>query len=90
MEPVRLQPPWGAGLGVIYQTEMFAAADNAVTLPAFTRVDAGVFYSPNAALRMQLNVENLLDEDYYPNAHNNNNITPGSPLAVRAGVTVRF
>jgi catecholate siderophore receptor len=83
-------PAWGVGLGVIYQTEMFAAADNAVTLPEFTRVDAGVYYTPTERFSMQLNVENLLDERYYPNAHNNNNITPGSPLAVRFGVTANF
>ena len=81
---------WGVGLGVVHQSEMFAAADNAVTLPDFTRVDAAVFYSINDRVRMQLNVENLLDEEYYPNAHNNNNITPGSPLAVRAGVIANF
>ncbi len=85
-----LAAAWGFGLGVVHQTEMFAAADNAVTLPEFTRVDAAVFYTPNDRLRMQLNVENLLDEQYYPNAHNNNNITPGSPLALRVGVTARF
>jgi len=61
-----------------------------VTLPGFTRVDAGVYYTLNERLRMQVNVENLLDERYYPNAHNNNNITPGSPLAVRVGVTANF
>jgi catecholate siderophore receptor len=83
-------PAWGVGLGVIYQSEMFAAADNFVTLPSFTRVDAGVFWSPSERLRLQLNVENLLDERYYPNAHSNNNITPGAPLAVRAGVTASF
>jgi catecholate siderophore receptor len=83
-------PSWGVGLGVIHQTEMFASADNLVTLPDFTRVDAGVYFTPSERLRMQLNVENLLDESYYPNAHNNNNITPGSPLAVRAGVTASF
>lgn len=81
---------WGVGLGIVYQTEMFAASDNLVTLPEFTRVDAAVFYSLNDRIRMQLNVENLFDEEYYPNAHNNNNITPGSPLAVRAGVTASF
>ncbi|MEX0735759.1 MAG: TonB-dependent siderophore receptor [Steroidobacteraceae bacterium] len=85
-----LTPAWGVGLGVIHQTEMFAAADNAVTLPEFTRVDAAVFFTPNERLRMQLNVENLFDEAYCPNAHNNNNITPGSPLAVRAAVIMRF
>ena len=83
-------PAWGVGLGVIYQTEMFAAVDNLVTLPEFTRVDAGLYYTPNEHLRMQLNVENLLDERYYPNANGNNNITPGSPLAIRAGVTMQF
>jgi catecholate siderophore receptor len=83
-------PAWGVGLGIIYQSDMYAAADNAVTLPSFTRVDAGVYYTLNERLRMQVNVENLLDERYYPNAHNNNNITPGSPLAVRVGVTANF
>ena len=81
---------FGVGLGVIYQTEMFAAADNLVELPGFTRVDAGFYYTPNERLRMQLNVENIFDESYYPNAHNNNNITPGSPPAVRASVTASF
>jgi catecholate siderophore receptor len=83
-------PAWGVGLGIVYQTEMFAGADNLVELPAFTRLDAGVFYTPNERLRMQVNVENLLDERYYPNAHNNNNITPGSPPALRASVTASF
>ena len=83
-------PAWGVGLGVIYQTEMFAAVDNLVTLPEFTRVDTGLYYTPNEHLSMQLNVENLLDERYYPNANSNNNITPGSPLAIRAGVTMQF
>ncbi len=83
-------PAWGVGLGVVYQTEMFAAADNAVTLPDFARVDAAVFFAPSERLRMQLNLENLLDEKYYPNAHNNNNITPGSPLALRVGVIANF
>lgn len=83
-------PAWGVGLGIVYQAEMFAAADNAVTLPEFTRVDAAVFYSPNERFRMQVNLENLFDEKYYPNAHNNNNISPGSPLALRVGVIANF
>jgi catecholate siderophore receptor len=88
-----LTPQWGVGLGVIHQTEMFAAiapAEDLVTLPEFTRVDAAVFYTPNERLRIQANVENLFDEKYYPNAHNSNNISPGSPLAVRVGVTASF
>ena len=41
-------------------------------------------------IRAQVNVENVLDEEYFAYAHNNNNITPGSPLAVRVGVSVAF
>ena len=81
---------WGVGLGVIYRDEIFAAADNLVTLPSFVRFDAALFYRFNDHLRAQLNIENLLEKDYYATAHNNNNITPGSPLAVRLGITARF
>jgi len=35
-------------------------------------------------------VENMLDRKYYSLAHSNNNITPGSPLAVRVGTDIRF
>jgi catecholate siderophore receptor len=37
-----------------------------------------------------LNVENLLDETYYTNADGNNNISPGSPQALRVGLTAEF
>ena len=86
----QLTPAWGVGLGLMYQSDMYTSTDNTVTLPSFTRVDAALFYSLNDRIRAQLNVENLLDEDYLANAHNNNNISPGSPLAVRMGVTVAF
>jgi catecholate siderophore receptor len=59
-------------------------------LSGFTRVDAAVFFKLNAKLRAQINVENLFDANYYSYAHSNNNITPGSPRAVRFGITSRF
>jgi catecholate siderophore receptor len=83
-------PKWSAGLGLIHQTEMYAAADNLVTLPEFTRWDAGVFFTPNQRWRLQVNLQNLLDEEYYANAHNNNNISPGAPFSVRASLIVRL
>ena len=41
-------------------------------------------------IRLQVNVENLLDKEYWANADGNTNITPGSPRAVRVGLTARF
>ena len=81
---------WGVGIGTIYRDEIFAAADNAVTLPSFVRFDAALFYRHDEHLSAQLNVENIFGEDYYATAHNNDNITPGSPVAFRLGLTYKF
>jgi len=77
-------------LGLIYRDEIFTSTDNTVILPRFTRVDAGVFYQFTHQVRLQLNVENLFNADYYANAHSNTNITPGSPRAVQVALTTRF
>jgi catecholate siderophore receptor len=81
---------WGAGLGTIYRDDIFASTDNAVRIPSFVRFDAALFYRFSRNLRAQLNVENVLDRDYYATAHSNTNITPGSPRAFRFAVTTRF
>lgn len=83
-------PQWGLGLGMIYQGDVFAAADNKVVLPSFTRVDAAVYYTVSPQLSLQLNVENLLNEEYYASAHGNNNIMPGSPLAFGLSANLSF
>ena len=86
----RILPRLGAGLGLIHQADMFAAIDNSVRLPAFTRVDAAVFYSLTEKLRMQANLENLFDAHYYASTNGNNNIFPGAKRAIRIGLNVRF
>jgi len=79
-----------AGVGIVERSDMFAAIDNTVVLPGYTRADAALFYSINERTRFQVNMENVLDRKYFTNADNNNNISPGSPRAVRAGLVVRF
>ena len=80
----------GVGAGVVYRSDVFAAIDNTVTVPGYAEVDAAVYYSVTAQWRIQVNVENLLDKKYYINADSNTNLSPGSPRAVRVGVTARF
>ena len=86
---VDLSSQWGIGIGTMYESEEFTSTDNSVTLPGFARFDGALFYAPTQHLRMQVNVENLLDTAYFPSATNNNNITPGAPRHVRLSVTVR-
>lgn len=83
-------PRFGAGLGVTHQTESFTSISNAVTLPEFTRVDAALFFALTDQIEAQLNIENILDEAYWATAHNDNNITPGSPTAARFTLRTRF
>ncbi|MFA6140518.1 MAG: TonB-dependent siderophore receptor [Hyphomicrobium sp.] len=83
-------PDWAAGVGVISRTGMYAQIDNQITLPGYTRVDAALFWDINENLEAQLNVENVLDTEYYATAHDNSNIMPGSPQAYFVTVTSRF
>jgi catecholate siderophore receptor len=83
----------GFGLGITHQSDQFAAIRTLATttrLPSFTRVDAAVFYSVSEAVEVQVNVENLFDETYFSDAHNNFNISPGAPLNARFTVRARF
>jgi catecholate siderophore receptor len=81
---------WGAGVGVVHRTEYFAALDNTVTIPGYTRVDAALFLELNENWSAQLNVENVLDEEYFISAHNNNNISPGAPRSAYLTVKASY
>ena len=83
-------PRIGAAFGVIYRGSMFASADNTIRIPDFTRVDAALFAQFTKSFRGQLNIENLFDTNYFASVHNNNNITPGSPIAIRATLIANF
>ena len=76
------------GLGVTYQDSFFIQEDNSVEVPSYTRVDGAVYYRLSDTMRLQLNVENLLDEDYFPDAHSNTNITTGRPLSARLTLAI--
>lgn len=86
----RLHRRWAAGLGFVRRSDMFAAIDNAVVLPGYARADAAIFFDVTERWRLQANAENLFGTRYYINADGNNNIAPGSPRAVRIGLTARF
>ena len=77
----------GLGLGVVRQASMFTSIDNTVTLPAFTRVDGALFLTATPHVRLQLNMENLLNRRYYATSHGNNNILPGAPRSLKLSVT---
>ena len=78
------------GLGATYQDSFFVLEDNSVDVPSFFRIDAAAFYAVSDSLKLQLNVENLFDEDYFPDAHSNTNITTGRPVNARLTAVLSF
>ncbi|HEX8532650.1 MAG TPA: TonB-dependent siderophore receptor, partial [Allosphingosinicella sp.] len=78
----------GLGLGIVARSKAYASISNAVTLPGYVRVDAAAYYEIARGIEAQINVENLFGRDYFPTAHNDNNIAPGAPTTARA--TLRF
>ena len=81
---------FGLGLGVTWQDDSFIDNGNTAVLPSYARVDAAAFYDVSDTLRVQLNVENLADELYFPNAHSNHQVTVGAPLNAKLTVRGRF
>jgi catecholate siderophore receptor len=89
----QINPMWAVALGVISRSEMYAAsptASQSTLLPGYTRYDAAIFGKLSDKLQLQLNIENLTNKEYALYAHNNNNITPGSPITGRATMIYNF
>ena len=86
----QILPRFGLGAGLTYQDESFAGNDNSVTLPSFVRIDAAAYYDLTDDVRLQVNLENLTDTEYFPNAHTNNNITVGAPINAKFTISGRF
>ena len=84
---------WGAALGVVSRSNMFAAiptVTQSTVMAGYTRLDAAVYAKINKQARVQVNLENLTNKEYALYAHNNNNITPGSPITGRATLVYDF
>ncbi len=81
---------FGIGLGATYQSESFVNNGNTAVLPDYLRVDAAAYYDISENLRIQVNVENLTDELYFPNAHSTHQVTVGAPINARFAISGRF
>jgi len=78
------------GGGLTYQDRFFIREDNTVEVPDFTRFDAAIYYDVTEDWRLQINVENIFNTDYFPDAHANDNISTGKPLNVRFSLSGQF
>ena len=61
-----------------------------MTLPAYTRLDLALFVKLTDRIDVQINVENVTNETYFPVAHNDVNISTGAPTSARFTLRARF
>lgn len=80
----------GIGVGIYHQSKQFTTISNTTVLPAYTRLDAALFFKFSETVQAQLNIENLADTTYFPVAHNDNNISTGAPVNARFTVSAKF
>ena len=80
----------GLGFGITHQDESFINNSNDAVLPGYTRLDASAYYDVNDKIRVQVNVENITDELYFPNAHSTHQAGVGAPANARFSVSGKF
>jgi len=78
------------GVGLTHQSESFINNSNSAVLPSYTRVDASARYQLSERTTLQLNIENVADELYFPNAHSTHQASVGAPLNLRVALSTRF
>jgi catecholate siderophore receptor len=88
---------FGAGLGILARSKSTASlgsatsiVNTATVLPGYARLDGALYYKLFDGIEAQLNVENLTNRDYFPSAHNDNNIAPGAPRTARLSLKAEF
>ena len=86
-----VSPKLGWALGVVHQGES-AVKDNNPTLilPDYTRVDAAVYYELSNDTKLQLNLENLSDEVYFPHSHSTHQVAVGESRNIRFSLRKDF
>ena len=85
-----ISPKFGLGMGLNGQSAVYTSTSNAVRLPGFARWDAALYYTQSETLKWQLNIENISDRHYFSSAHNDNNISIGTPREFKLSAHLDF
>ena len=76
------------GLGIVDKGE--TVGKGYVNLPDYTRIDVAAYYKIDDNMRLQLNVENVTDELYYPHSYGTHQVSIGAPIHATLKIVGRF
>ena len=78
---------FGIGFGLTSQGDQQIGSGATPYLPSFTRVDVAAYYQIADDLMLQMNIENLTDETYFPHSHSTHQASVGEE--VNANFSIR-
>ncbi len=82
---------YGWAFGMTRQGESNIKYNNpGLVLPEYTRLDLGAYYKLSNGLELQVNIENLNDELYFPHSHSTHQASVGEPFNARVSVRKPF
>ncbi len=79
----------GAGLGVRHYSDQSGDTNDTFSLPEYTLVNAALYWT-RGPVRLQANLNNLLDEEYYVGSYDALYVLPGTPREWTASLRYSF
>ncbi len=81
----------GIGAGMNAQGSRIPWFTRAFEVPAFTTIDAAVYYNPsNSNIQLAMNINNIFDKIYWIGAQNYTRLFPGTPRNFMLTATYKF
>ena len=85
-----VNPKLGWAVGGMHQGESLIKDGGTQMLPDFTRGAAAVYLMLSDVFRLQVNMENLTDELYFPHSHSTHQASVGEEKNVRVSISKKF
>ena len=85
-----VNPKLGWAVGIMHQGESLIKDGGSQILPEYTRFDAAVYYMISDDFSLQLHMENLTDELYFPHSHSTHQASVGRERNFRLSLQRNF
>ncbi len=85
-----VNPKLGWAVGIMHQGESLIKDGGLQILPEYTRFDAAVYYMISDDFSLQLHMENLTDELYFPHSHSTHQASVGRERNFRLSLQRNF
>jgi iron complex outermembrane receptor protein len=87
---IELIKDFGIGAGMLYQSSKVPWFTRSFELPAYTTIDAALYYTPAKSVQLAFNLNNITNKVYWIGAQNYLRLFPGTPRNYLLTATYKF